>query len=166
MLSSPLKILLLLGWILLAPAWFGSTRAETPALAEARSTALKLYRARQYQQAIPHFEKVLTLSEREYGRDHAKTAKALIDLAWMYKRRKRPAEAEPLFRRGLEIRERVLGADHPKVAGTLNGLAGVCLAQGRLDEAERHYRRIAEIRERSSGAEHADTATALPSPVF
>ncbi|MFM7581021.1 MAG: tetratricopeptide repeat protein, partial [Microcystaceae cyanobacterium] len=70
----------------------------------------KFYRAQGlYQQAVPYFERCLTLSEQRFGQNHPEVAISLNNLAGLYRAQGKYAEAEPLHVRSLSIKEKNLG---------------------------------------------------------
>ena len=100
-------------------------------------------------------------ARRRWGPSTPTWARALNNLAALYRAQGRYAEAEPLYRRSLAIREKALGPEHPDVGTALNNLALLYQAQGRYAEAEPLYRRSLAIREKALGPEHPDVGTAL-----
>ena len=114
-----------------------------------------------YQQAVPYFERCLTLSEQRFGPNHPDVATSLNNLAGLYRAQGKYGEAEPLYRRSLAIWEKQLGENHPDVATSLNNLAALYDSQGKYAEAEPLYRRSLLIREKQLGENHPDVATSL-----
>ncbi len=114
-----------------------------------------------YQQAVPYYERCLTLSEQRFGKNHPKVATSLNNLAELYRVQGKYAEAEPLMARSLAIREKQLGENHPDVAQSLNNLAALYESQGKYAEAEPLYLRSLAIWEKQLGENHPDVATSL-----
>lgn len=88
-------------------------------------------------------------------------ARALNEVALLFKIRAEYAAAEPLYRRALAICEVSLGPDHPEVAKSLNNLASLLEDTGCAAEAEPLYRRALAINEASLGPDHPAVATVL-----
>ena len=141
--------------------WPASLHAQSEALTEAFQQGLSLYKAGQYEQAVPLWRKALELGEQEYGPVHPTTAGLINDLAQLYRLLGRYAEAEPLYKRALAIREMALGPDHPDVGESLNNLALLYKTQGRYSQAEPLYRRDLAILEKALGKAHPYVATNL-----
>lgn len=107
---------MLFGFVLLVSAalpWPQSARAQSAELTEARRQGTALYQAGKFAEAVPHFEKVALLAEREFGLEHANTASPLAWLAVAYTAQGRYPEAEPLYKCALAIDEKSLGPEHP-----------------------------------------------------
>ncbi|WP_261560970.1 tetratricopeptide repeat protein, partial [Frankia tisae] len=64
-------------------------------------------------EALPLFQRALTIDEAVYGPDHPEVATALNNLALALQDLGRAGEALPLFQRALTIAEAVYGPDHP-----------------------------------------------------
>ena len=79
-------------------------------------------------QATTRFQKALTLSERQHGADHYKTAQVLHALGECYLRNKQPRKAQAVLDRALQIREPSGIAPHRK-AQTKFALAKALWAQ-------------------------------------
>jgi tetratricopeptide (TPR) repeat protein len=119
-----------------------------------------------YQQAVPYFERCLTLSEERFGPKHPQVATSLNNLAALYESQGKYAEAEPLYRRSLAIWEKQLGENHPQVATSLNNLAGLYRVQGKYAEAEPLYQRAIAILLATLGENHPNTQTVIMNYYF
>ena len=100
-------------------------------------------------------------AEQQFGSDHHETAKAMTDLANLYRDQSQFTEAEPLYQRAHEIYEQRLGVDHSRTIKALNNLAIVYKGLNKLTEAELLFKRILEIYKQQWGTDHPDTARAL-----
>ncbi len=86
--------------LVLAVLWLWPTGlfAQSEASMEAYLQGRNLYQAGRYEEAVPHWQKALELSEREFGPDHPNVAIDLNNLAALYYVQGRYAEAEPLHK--------------------------------------------------------------------
>ena len=109
------------------------------------------------------FQRTLKLREKLLGPEHQSTARALNNLASLYRTVEDFDKAEPLYQRTLKIREKVLGLEHPDTATTLSQLAWLYHSMGDYAKAEPLYQRSLRINEKVAGPEHPDTAVSLAS---
>ena len=109
----------------------------------------------------PLSEQLISLIEREFGPEHAQTAKALTNLARAMLAQGDVEKAEPLLRRAIHIQEQSLATDHPDMARTLAVMGGYHQGRGDLRSAEPFFQRALDIRERVLGADHALTLGTL-----
>ncbi|MEO8605194.1 MAG: tetratricopeptide repeat protein [bacterium] len=93
--------------------------------------------------------------------DSLEFARALSDLADLYRTQARYEEAEPLFRRAIALLERRGDGARAMLARPLNSLALVYRAQGLYERAEPLCRQALTILEALNGPEHPSTAAAL-----
>ncbi|GAB4212761.1 MAG: hypothetical protein OHK0022_49030 [Roseiflexaceae bacterium] len=114
-----------------------------------------------YGDALPLYERALSIWERVLGPDHPDTARSLNNLAELYRAQGEYERALPLYERALSIWERVLGPDHPDTAKSLNNLARLYWEQGEYEFALPLFEQTLAIRERILGPDHPDTATSL-----
>ena len=114
-----------------------------------------------YSQALPWYEKCLSICQKRLGEEHTDVATSLNNLAALYKNQGRYEEAEPLYLRAIEIAKKTLGEEHPSIATRLNNLALLYSDQGRYEKAEPLYLRAIEIDKKKLGEEHPDVATDL-----
>jgi tetratricopeptide (TPR) repeat protein/CHAT domain-containing protein len=112
-------------------------------------------------EAVRPFTAALAKAEKELGKDHLTTARALLGLGEAYHDMGEHAKAEPLYKRGLAIREARQGKDHLDVATALSHLANLYKATGEYAKAEPLYRRGLAIREAKSGEGHLLVAVSL-----
>ena len=109
-------------------------------------------------------EKLLLATLQRAERVHPESlehARALIDLAELYRTQARYEEAEPLFRRAISLLERGDDSARGALARPLNSLALVYRAQGLYERAEPLCHRALAILEALNGREHPSTAAAL-----
>lgn len=87
------------------------------------SQVVSLYRAEQYEKALPLAQEALALAESLYGADHPYVATSLNNLAALYQSGGRLDEAETLHRRALAIDLSLFGEQDPRVAVDRHNLA-------------------------------------------
>jgi class 3 adenylate cyclase/tetratricopeptide (TPR) repeat protein len=109
----------------------------------------------------PLAEQLIAVCEREFGPEHAQTAKALTNLARVHLLQGGAEQAEPLLRRALAAQEAALGGEHQDTARTLAVLGGCFMGRGDHAAAEPLIRRALAIRERVLGAEDPLTVSTL-----
>jgi tetratricopeptide (TPR) repeat protein len=71
--------------------------------------------------AVPLFERALTIWQKTLGSEHPDVATSLNNLATLYRNQRKYDSAETLIKQALVIQEKVLGSEHPDVA-TRTGL--------------------------------------------
>lgn len=138
----------------------GSRPAAAPPPPPAVNAGLAAFQEGRHGDAERLLIDALQRAERQHG-DRLPTARALVDLAELYRGQARFDEAEPLLRRAIALLEALHGAQHRLLVRPLNSLALICRAQGRYDEAAPLCQRALAIAEGAHGAEHPTTAAAL-----
>ena len=83
-----LALVVAISWL-----WPLELHAQSEALMEAYHRGDALYKAGQYEQAIPFWRKALELGENKFGPSHAITTSLLNDLALLYKEQGKYADA-------------------------------------------------------------------------
>ena len=122
----------------------------------------ELYRKTgQSEKAVPLYQHVLVIHEKNFGPEHPDTAISLINLALCYESIGESYKALPLSERGLAINEKVLGPEHPYTARSLSNLATVYNSMGDYAKALPLYERALAINEKALGLEHPDAAISL-----
>ena len=114
-----------------------------------------------YREALPLFQRALSLRETSLGPDHPDTATSLNNLAVLLQDQSNLAAARPLFERALAIRETAFGPEHLVTATSLNNLVLLLQVQGNLAAALPLSRRALAIFEARRGPDHHETATCL-----
>ncbi|WP_341884143.1 CHAT domain-containing tetratricopeptide repeat protein [Synechococcus sp. UW140] len=127
------------------------------------TTAIKLRSEGKLIEAADMQEKIVAISELQFGLNHTYVAITLSYLAMIYHDQGKYSKAEPLYIRSLAIREKALGPDHPDVATSLNDLASLYDDEGKYSKAEPLYIRSLAIAEKALGPDHPDVAKALSS---
>lgn len=157
-----LLIAVLAGFTLCSMGCASPARADTLDEAIELSNAAGLHRDRgEYAQALPLYQRSLSIIEQLFGPEHPAVAVALNNLGVLYRDMGEHGKALPLYQRSLYIREQGAGPDDPSVATALNNLAALYQAMGDYAEALPLYRRALAIREKTYGPEHADVAVSL-----
>ncbi len=98
---------------------------------------------------------------KDYGEESEQHARAINDLATLYKQKAQYKDAELLYNKALAIRKKVFGKSHPAVAITLNNLASVYHLQGDYETAELLYQKAIEINRKELGENNPATANNL-----
>ena len=132
-----------------------------PAWKQLNQSAVQLYHAGQYAQAVSLAEDALVLARQIWGEEHPNIATSLNNLALLYQSQGRYAEALPLYEQALEMRKRLFAGDHPDVATSVNNLAYLYNSQGRYAEALPLYEQALEMRKRLFVGDHPDVASSL-----
>jgi tetratricopeptide (TPR) repeat protein len=82
--------------ILMALCPASRARSESNSAEDLIMKYFSLWREGKYAEAVPLAQRVLEMYERQFGRDHAKVAMALNNLAELLRDQGRYAEAEPI----------------------------------------------------------------------
>jgi tetratricopeptide (TPR) repeat protein len=106
-------------------------------------------------------QRLLKLSEREYGPDHVVVAATLNNLGTTCNNAGQPALARELLERALRIFERECGPDHVDVARTVSNLGTTWIDLGQPTLARELFERALRIEEREYGPDHVDVARTL-----
>lgn len=113
-----------------------------------------------YENALSTARRALEVAE-QLGPEHPDTARALNNLASIYRIQGKYFEAEPLYFRAITIREKICGADHPQTAESLNSLAALYKDTGEYSKASELFKRALTIRQKVFGENNPDTATTI-----
>lgn len=115
-----------------------------------------------FQEAETVVERIIGLEEKRHGPDHPRVARALQQLARMYKVRVKTAPfVEPLLRHAAELIEQAYGSEHPATASAIAKLAQSLIASNQLDEAGQLIDRSLSIYRKHFGEQHDKTAAAI-----
>ena len=115
-----------------------------------------------FQEAEAIVERIVGLEEKRHGPDHPRVARALQQLARMYRVRVKTAHfVEPLLRHAAELIERAYGSEHPATASAIAKVAQSLIRSNQLDEARRLIERSLAIYEKHFGEQHDKTAAAI-----
>jgi tetratricopeptide (TPR) repeat protein len=124
-------------------------------------TSWYLRQRARYAEALPLYQRALSIREQVLGPDHPDVAFPLYGLARVYLLLERYEAALPVFERALSLDEQALGPDHPSVAFDLNSLADLARCQGRYADALSLGERALAIREQALGPGHQEVAQSL-----
>ncbi|MDY7228239.1 serine/threonine-protein kinase [Hyalangium rubrum] len=111
----------------------------------------------QFKQALEHYERVLSLREKLFGKSHLQVALALMDLGNMLRRMGRYAEAKERLERSLVIQQDTVGPTHVTVAHALATLSIVYKELGQYEEARVQDERALNLMEEALGPDHLQT---------
>ena len=120
-----------------------------------------LWLLNRYSEAEPLLRRVLAISEKTLGKEHADIAIYLNNLANLLNDDDKSVEAEPLSRRALAIDEKVYGKEHPMVANDMYILADILYNQDKFAEVETLYRRAVAICEKTMDKDPFEVNTSL-----
>ena len=158
---SPVRVFAILLLALVLAGARAARAQEGDPLREVYERGMALFEAGRYEEAVPHFERALSIAEERLGPDDPELATDLVNLGEVYRLVGRLDDAERLFRRALEL-DRRRAATHPeRLAVTLNDLGLLLRMRGRLEEAERLYRESLALLEKAYGPRHPDVAKVL-----
>jgi CHAT domain-containing protein/Tfp pilus assembly protein PilF len=122
---------------------------------------VNLYRAGNFEEALPKAERALAIAEKTLGPDDPSIAGRLNDLGAVYQAIGAYAEAELRFTRAISITEKVRGPKHPATATLLDNLAAMYFFTGAYAKAEPLFQRALDIREHALAPDDQDIATSL-----
>ncbi|MFO0600122.1 MAG: serine/threonine-protein kinase [Myxococcaceae bacterium] len=115
----------------------------------------------QFQAALEHHQKALSLRRQLFGDKHPLVARSHSNLGIAYKGLGRLDDARAQYEQALAIEEAVLDPSHPQVADTLNNLGNVLQAQQQSVAARRMLERALRIKEGAYGADSLPVAVTL-----
>ncbi len=95
----------------------------------------KLFKEKNFYDALNSNEKALALSNIEFGKEHLTTATLLENKGRLLLELKEFYKAELVLREVYEVREKIIKVNHPDIADALNYLALSLRFQSKLDEA-------------------------------
>jgi tetratricopeptide (TPR) repeat protein len=139
--------------------------SHNPVFAEAAGllgrAAFHLHNQAQYTSATLLSMGALSILLEALEPGHPDIARALNNLASLYRAQGKLAEAETLAEQALAIIEAAHGPDHPEVGMAGSNLAGIYQERGKMTEAVPLQERALAIMEKQRGPEHTDTTKAL-----
>lgn len=137
--------------------WLGNRPAPPP---PPRNEGLEAFQEGRHGDAERILATELARLERQEP-DSLAVARALVDLAELYRGQARFGEAEVLFQRAIALIESLQGDAHRLLVRPLNSLALVYRAQGAYAQAEPLAARALTIAERMHGSDHPATASVV-----
>ncbi len=130
-------------------------------------TLTKMRNKKDYEEAISHTERALSISERSSGLMDFRTLRVLLNLGAIRKALGHLDEAIAVYRQALEASRRVCGCRDPETAYVHNNLGSALRDKAIASEetrflvkALRHYKRALKIREKKR-PQHPDLAESL-----
>ena len=102
------------------------------------------HRTKDYQRAVPLFQRALERAQKIYGPEHLMTGDTMVNFGLCLRMFGRHDEALPLLERGLAVREKLLGPENLLTLSALRELSSLLLMTGETDKARPLYRRALE----------------------
>ena len=137
------------GWLLLAVVllalWPGFRIIQEARWKKANDAGMKALQEGRYAEAEQHLTAARKQAEK-FGKQDARLATSLNNLAELYQTQGKYAEAEPLYKRALAILTKAMGPDHPNVAMFLGNYAVLLRKMDREAEAAKMETRAQAIR--------------------
>jgi len=116
----------------------------------------ELFDARNYEQARPVAEKLVALTEEQYGKDDRALVNPLSNLATVAYRLKDYPAAAKSYTRGIEILEATAGNADRQLLRPLHGLGATYLAMERYDDAIAPLKRAVDLSRNLDGLFNPD----------
>ena len=149
-------------FLLTTSVGFGqSGETKSPELLQSNqlnSAVLKLYNEGKFDEALPLAKRALELRETALGVHDEKLIPLLINLAEIYRAKKKPGEAQPYLERALQIGEKTFGQDDIRLTRLLDKLAFTTYEQRNDKSAESAFVRSLAIKEKVFGRDHLEVA--------
>ena len=155
--------LLLLATLFLA-SFNSSQEQESPELQEATTlngSAVKLFNAGKYDEALPLAKRALEIREKHLPRTDPRVSSSLTNLGEIYFAKKEYKPAKEVYLRLLQIQEELFGPEDVNLAFTLDRLAVVHYVARHDDETEVAYKRALALREKTLGPNDVQVAQSL-----
>lgn len=146
-----------LGVALVTPALAVTDAERVPVYHEFRS----LFDARRYDEALPLAEKLVQLTEEQYGRDDARLVTPLVNLATTRYRLHDFDDAEKLFLRSISILETSGTPQDRRLIRPLHGLGASCIAKGSYEAAAVALKRAVDLSRNLDGLFNPDQLPVL-----
>jgi len=117
--------------------------SDDPRLTLTLSNLAEVYRFQsKYSEATPYLQRLVNISETNFGPDHPNVAAHLNNLAENYRAQGKLAEAEPLYKRTMDIWGKNLGPDNSLVLFALKNYVDLLHQMGHDAEAETYQSRL------------------------
>lgn len=121
-------------------------------------SAVKLFNAGKYDQALPPAKRALQIRDKLLPRTDPRISSALSNLGEIYLAQKDYKAAKEVYLRLLKIQEELFGVDNVYLAFTLDRLAVVHYVAGDDAETEAAYKRALALREKNLGPNDVQVA--------
>jgi TonB family protein len=125
---------------------------------ELNASMLKLYNEGNYDEALPLEKRALELREKALGPSNENLIPLLVNLAELYRAKKKPGEAQSYLERALQIGEKAFGPEDVRITRFLDKLAFITYAQRNEKSAESFFARSLAIKEKALGPDHTEVA--------
>ena len=125
---------------------------------ELNSTVLKLYSEGKYDEALPLAKRALELREKALGAGNENLIPLLVNLAELYRVKKKPGEARSYLERALQISEKTFGPQDVRISRLLDKLAFITYDERNEKGAESLFVRSLAIKEKALGLDHPEVA--------
>ena len=87
-----------------------------------------------YEEALPLYQRSLSICKEQLGANHPDTADSLFNLAVLYHQTQRPTDALTTLQRAIKIYRQKLGNDHPTTKNALGWLEVIEDAKPKLSD--------------------------------
>jgi len=111
-----------------------------------------------FKKSLIYSEKIISIAEKVFGKEHHKTATFYNDIALVYREQGNFNRSLEYYEKVLNIREKILGNTHPDTAATYNNIALVYEEMGDYSTALEYYEKTLSVFENVFGKEHPNTA--------
>jgi eukaryotic-like serine/threonine-protein kinase len=120
-----------------------------------------LFSLSRYEEALPHFQQVLSIREESLGRRHPDTAIAIGNVAGTLMFLGDFESSHELYREAIQINREGLGSEHPRIAAQLH-MAGLTRWRVEdIDSARTYWEEALRIRQQALDPEHPSLAVSL-----
>jgi TonB family protein len=156
--------LLILATLLLASSFNSPQDQESPELQEATTlneSAVKLFNAGKYDEALPVAKRALEIREKLLPRADPRISSSLTNLGEIYFAKKDYKPAKEVYLRLLQIQEELFGPEDVNLAFTLDRLAVVYFVGRNDGETETAYKRALALREKTLGPNDEQVAQSV-----
>ncbi|MEM7133165.1 MAG: FxSxx-COOH system tetratricopeptide repeat protein [Chloroflexota bacterium] len=117
-----------------------------------------LWQIGDYEGALGHMEKSLSIREQLFGKEHLDVAESLTLLGRIYRGLGKSTASQSFFERALEIRLGKVGECHELTAESLENM-GICFRElGNFDQAHHYLQNALDVYQQTLGDEHELTA--------
>lgn len=147
--------------VLAAILFGGAASAQEDKWRELQALTGKLIAERRFDDALRTGAMAVTVAQKTWGRESARMADSLNNLAMLYFYANRPDDAEDAYRRAIESYDSFHGPLHFRSLNAHKSLARLCDLRGKHDCARKHYVDALKISEARFGAAHPATEEVL-----
>lgn len=138
-----------LQWLAALFALWASAQAGATVTDADRQAVYKEFRAlfdaKRYSEALPVAEKLVSMTEEQYGPNDRAMANPITNLGTVYYRMKQYDAAEREYQRSIEILEKTSGATDRQLLRPLHGLGAAHFAQGEYVDASIALKRAIDL---------------------